>query len=222
MLALSIRGLAARKLRGLLTALAVFLGVAMVAGTLMLTDSVTSAFDNIFAEANAGVDVSIRPDLAVEGGFDTPPAGTALEGDVVEQVESVDGVEQAAGVIGDPTAISILDEDGDRIGPAEGGAPHFVFSQQPEPFDPFTYVEGEAPATGDQVAIDSITAEEEGYEPGQAVTITGVEGAKEYEISGIARFGSGGSLVGASLAVFTPEEAQRITGKVGEFDEIVV
>jgi putative ABC transport system permease protein len=222
MFALAIRGLTVRKLRGVLTALAVFLGVAMVAGTLMLTDSVTSAFDNIFAEANAGVDVSIRPELAVEGGFDTPQAGTALPADLVDQVEAVDGVEQADGVIGDETSISILDEEGNRIGPAEGGAPHIVISRQPEPFDPLTYLEGEAPTGPDQVAIDSITADEEGYEPGQSVTITGVEGAKEYEISGIARFGSGGSLVGASLAVFTPEEAQRITGKVGEFDEIVV
>ncbi len=222
MIGLSVKGLLGRKLRGVLTALAVFLGVAMVAGTLMLTDSVNQSFDDIFAEANEGVDVSVRAEVEVEGGFDAPEAGTtALSENVLPTVEGVAGVQQASGAVGDPT-IAILDEQGDRIGPPQGGPPHIAFSVQPEPFNSFTYVDGAAPASDDEVGIDTITADEEGYAVGDTVTITGVTPAKEYTISGLARFGSGVPLAGASLATFTLPEAQRLTGKEGEFDEIAV
>jgi putative ABC transport system permease protein len=219
---LAVRGLAAHKLRGILTALAILLGVAMVAGTLMLSDSVNRSFDDIFTEANAGIDVSVRAKLEFDSGFEAPPGATALPEDLLGQVEAVDGVKTADGAIGDAATIAILDENGDRIGPPNGGPPHIANSVQPEPFNAFTYLEGEPPTADDQVAIDSITADEEGYEVGQTIPITGVRGLRDYTLSGIARFGSGVPLAGASLAVFTLPEAQRITGKAGEFDEIAV
>ncbi len=53
-----------------------------------------------------------------------------------------------------------------------------------------------------------------------SVTITGAAGASDYTIVGITQFGSGETSLGASLAQFTLEEAQRLTGKEGRFDEI--
>ena len=47
---MTLRGIGARKTRSILTALSVFFGVAMIAGTLMLTDSVNSSFDDIFVD----------------------------------------------------------------------------------------------------------------------------------------------------------------------------
>ena len=222
MLSLALRGLASRKLRAALTALAIMLGVAMVAGTFMLKGSVDKAFDDIFAEANAGVDVTVQPKSAFDSGFDLPESGAALPQSLVEKVAAVDGVEKASGGISDSTSIAILDENGDRIGPSGGGPPQIAQSVQPEPFNPFTWVEGSAPATDGEVGIDSITADEEGYEVGQKITISGVRGAKEYTIAGIGRFGSGVPLGGASFALFTLPEAQAITGKVGELDNIDV
>lgn len=222
MLRLAVRGLAAHRLRGTLTALAILLGVAMVAGTLMLSDSVNRSFDDIFAEANAGIDVSIRARVEVEGGFAVPEAGTAIPEGLLAEAQSVDGVEQASGSIGDAISIAILDENGDRIGPPDGGPPHIAYSVQPEPFTPFSYVEGGPPAADNEVAIDSFTADEEGYEVGQSIPIAGARGLTEYTLSGITRFGSGVPLGGASLAEFTLPEARRITDKLGEFDEIAV
>ena len=222
MVGLAVRGLASHKLRGALTALAVLLGVAMVAGTLMLSDSVNRSFDDIFAEANAGIDVSVRAKLEFEAGFDIPQGATALPENLLTEVEGVEGVKQAVGGVGDAATIAILDENGDRIGPPNGGPPHIAYSAQPEPFTPFTYVEGQPPQSDDQVAIDSITAEEEGYVVGETIPITGTRGVRDYTLSGIARFGSGVPLAGASLAAFTLPEAQRITGKTGKFDEIAV
>ncbi|MGI8727751.1 MAG: ABC transporter permease, partial [Solirubrobacterales bacterium] len=222
MLRVALRGLATRKLRGALTALAILVGVAMIAGTLILRDSVNNSFDDIFAEANAGVDVSVRAKTETEGGFDLPEAGTALSAGLVPKIEAVDGVEQASGTIGDVISIAILDENGDRIGPPQGGPPQIANSVQPPPFSPFTYTSGEPPSADDEVAIDSITAEEECYEVGQEIPVAGSEGLRRYTLSGIARFGSGVPLGGASLAVFTVSEAQAITDKRGEFDEISV
>ena len=222
MLALALRGLAARKLRGALTAFAILLGVAMVAGTFMLKGSLDTAFDDIFSSATEGIDVAVEPELAFESGFELPASGVEVPAELVDEVAAVDGVEQAVGDVSDDTnAISILDDEGDRIGPPQGGPPHIANSVLPEPFDPFTYVEGSEPDSDDEVAIDSITAEEEGYEVGQAISISGREGVRDYTLSGIGRFGTGVPLGGASLAVFTVPEVQRITGKEG-FDAIDV
>jgi len=215
MLALALRGLAARKLRGVLTAFAILLGVAMVAGTFMLKGSLDTAFDDIFAEASEGVDVIVKPKLAFESGFDLPESDISVPASLVGEVEKVDGVEQAVGDISDGTSIAILDENGDKIGPPSGGPPQIANSVLPEPFDPFTYTEGGEPTGDDEVAMDSITSEEEGYELGDTIRISGREGAKDYTLSGIGRFGTGVPLGGASLAVFTVPEAQRITGKDG-------
>ncbi len=222
MLALALRGLAARKLRGVLTAFAILLGVAMVAGTFMLKGSLDTAFDDIFASANEGIDVTVQPKLAFDDDFDTPSSGVSVPASLVGEIEGIDGVEKAAGDIGDSFSIAILDENGDRVGPANGGPPQIANNVVPEPFSPFTYTEGSAPDTDDEVAVDSILAEEEDYEVGQTISISGREGVKDYTLSGIARFGSGVPLGGASLAVFTTPEVQRITGKEGRFDAVDV
>jgi putative ABC transport system permease protein len=219
-LALALRNVGARKWRAVSTALAVFFGVAMIAGTLMLTDSVNRSFDQIFTEVNAGIDVTVRPRVAVESEFGPLP-GKGMDASVLDEVEATPGVAKAQGSIGD-ASLTILDAEGERIGPPQGGPPHIAISPLEEPFESFEIVEGERPTTADQVAIDSIAAEEEGYEVGQTVRITGPAGAKEYEISGIGEFGSGTPLGGASLAQFILPEAQRLTGKDGQFDEIEV
>ncbi len=220
MLALALRGVGARKLRAVLTAFAILLGVAMVSGTFMLKGSVDKAFDDIFAQANAGVDVTIKPTEAVTS--DELQSGVSLPASLVEEVAAVDGVEQAVGSIGgENSTITILDDEGERIGQS-GGAPQFAQSVTPEPFNPFTWTEGSAPDSPDEVAIDSITADQEDYEVGQAIAISGTHGVEEYTLSGIGRFGSGVPLGGASFAIFTLDEARALTGKEGRFDDISV
>ncbi len=220
MFSLALRGLGARKLRGVLTAFAILLGVAMVAGTFMLKGSVDKAFDDIFAEANAGIDVTVQPKDIVDN--NEIQSGVSLPPSLVEKVAAVDGVKQAVGSIGgNNSTITILDDNGERIGQS-GGAPQFAQSVLPEPFNPFTWIEGGPPSADDEVAIDSITADQENYEVGQTIPIGGQHGVKDYTLSGIGRFGSGVPLGGASLAVFTVGEAQSITGKGDNFDDISV
>jgi putative ABC transport system permease protein len=217
MLALTLRGVVARKTRGVLTGLAVFLGVAMIAGTLMLTDSVNNSFDDIFSESNSGVAVSIKTKETIKDSRGALPP--AFDAAVLEKVRAVDGVAAAAGGIFDPT-VSVLDEQGRRVGPT--GPPHFATSVVPDRFSPWNYSEGRPPETADEMAIDNFTAAREGWPIGHTVRVAGTGGAKAYTISGIARWGSGVELLGASLAILTLPEAQRLTGKQAKLDEIVV
>ena len=222
MLRLALRGLVVHKMRATLTAVAILFGVAMIAGTLMLSDSVNRSFDDIFASASEGIDVSVRVNETIEGGFDVPETGAALPEKTLAQVESVDGVESASGGIADATSVAILDENGDRIGPPQGGPPHIINSVQPEPFSPYTYLEGGPPQADDEVALDSFTVDEEGWALGDQITVSGARGAEQYTLAGITKFGSGVPLAGASLVEMTLPEAQRVTDKEGEFDEVAV
>ncbi len=217
MLALTVRGVVARKTRGFLTALAVFFGVAMIAGTLMLTDSVNNSFDNIFSESNSGVDVSVATKETIEDSRGAPPP--AFDAGVLERVLAVDGVAEAAGGIFDPT-VSVLDEQGERVGIV--GPPHFAVSVAPDRFSPWNYSDGRPPESAAEMAIDNFTAEREGWAVGDTARVAGTGTTKTYEISGIARWGSGVELLGASLAILTLPEAQRLTGKQAKFDEIAV
>ena len=221
MFSLAIRNLFARKFRAISTASSVFFGVAMVSGTLLINESINTSFDSLFTEVNSGIDVTVRDREAVEDPFGQAPA-PGFEAEALETVEGVDGVAFAEGVIAD-TRITILGEDGDRIGPASGGPPHIAISTVlNEQFEALTVVDGEEPAAADEIALDEDSADEEGFEIGDEITVTSAAGASDYTLVGTTQFGSGDTSLGASLAQFTLEEAQRLTGKEGRFDEIDV
>jgi putative ABC transport system permease protein len=215
MTAIALRNLWSRKLRTVLTTVAIVLGVMMVAGTYVLTDTIERSFDEIFEESNAGIDAIVTSREAVEQDDGQEPSFPA---DLLSRVKRTDGVAKAAGSISDPQ-VAIIDPEGDRIG--GGGAPTFGLSNLPEPFDPLTYEDRE-PAADDEVVIDKQAAETAGYEVGDTVTVAGKQEAGEYELVGLASLGDVDSFGGASLALFTLPEAQRITGKQGQLDQISV
>ena len=53
MIGVALKGLAGRKVRALLTAFAVVIGVSMVSGTFLLTDTMQKTFDGLFASSYA-------------------------------------------------------------------------------------------------------------------------------------------------------------------------
>jgi putative ABC transport system permease protein len=210
----ALRGLAQRKLRAFVTMLAVLLGVAFIAGSYVLTDTINRSFDDIFSEAYAGTDVAISPSTTGQGEeIDLPP----FSAEVLNQVREVDGVEQAAGGIF--STIRFVDEEGEQLSAAF--APEFVSSVAPEPFETLTYTDGRPPETADEASIDESTADRENFEIGDTLRIAGPAGVKGYEIVGLQRLGSTSS-GGSSTAQLTLEEAQRLTDKQGQFDGISV
>src|SRR5215208_1247342 len=149
--AIAVRNLWERKLRTVLTSLAIVLGVMMVAGTYVLTDTIDRSFERIFTQSNEGVDAVVTSKQNIETFDDSAPAFPAS---VLSRIEAVDGVAAAEGSIGDQQ-VSIIGADGDPRG--GNGAPSLGFSvtvPYEDRFDPLTYVEGGPPTSDDQVVID--------------------------------------------------------------------
>ena len=214
MTSLTLRGLAARKLRAVLTGLAVLLGVAMISGTYVFTDTINSTFDQVFETANEGVDVVIsgRSEFDTDAG----PVSKEIPESLVDRVKDVPGVETAAGNVED--FASIIKENGDQVETL--GAPPLLFSRPPERFDPLEYVEGEPPASPTEVAINKGTADDENLKIGDKIFLAGRSERQEFTISGLATFGDVESLGGATVSVVTLPRAQALADQPGRVDSI--
>src|ERR1700744_3903611 len=69
---ITVRGLAARKLRLALTALAIVLGVTFVTGTLVLGDTLNRTFNDLIGTAYQHVSFQIRGKATLNGSDNTP------------------------------------------------------------------------------------------------------------------------------------------------------
>ena len=216
MAALTIRGLLSRKARAILTGLAVLMGVAMISGTYVFTDTINSTFDKVFEDANKGVDVVIsgRSEFDTENG----PVSQEIPESLVGRVKRVPGVLLASGNVEDYA--SIFKANGDQI--KTGGAPPLLFSRPPERFDPLKYVEGEPPSNPQEVSINQGTADKENLKIGDKVSLVGRTGRQDFTISGLAKFGDVSSLGGATVSVVTLPEAQLLADQRGKVDSIQV
>ena len=216
----AIRGLLSRKLRTALTALAIVLGVAMISGTYVLTDSIDQAFDKIFTDIRKGSNAVISGksafDLSEGSGVTEPTFDESL----LEEVRAVDGVAEAEGSV-DSDTTQLIGDDGKAV--VYGGAPNLGFSiADPDSrFNPLTLVEGEWPGPN-EVVVDKETAGKEDFEVGETIGIQAEGPVQRLRISGIMQFSSGLSIGGATLAGFDLPTAQRLMRKEGRLDEIAV
>ncbi|MGH3066532.1 MAG: ABC transporter permease [Gaiellaceae bacterium] len=218
----AIRGLLSRKLRTGLTALAIVLGVAMISGTFVLTDSIDNAFDKIFTDIRQGSNAIISGKSAFDLTDDSGVEAPSFDESLLDRIRSLPDVAEAEGSV-DSTSTQLIDENGKVIQFGLGGAPHLGFSiaNPSSRFNPLTLVSGSWPKEG-EVVIDKETASKKHLDAGDAVAVQ-VEGPVEkFRISGIMQFGSGLSIGGATLAGFDLPTAQRLFEKPGKLDEIAV
>jgi putative ABC transport system permease protein len=207
----------ARKLRLVLTALAVALGVTLIAGTYVFTDTINRSFDRIFTESNKGTDASITPRKTIDT---TNNGGTqpTVPASVLQRVRQAPSVASAGGSVFDVG--TVLGKDGKRIG--QGGAPNFIASVAEQPqFDAFTVKEGRKPRTADEVTIDASTAKKQSFELGDKLSVVATAPRKDYTIVGITQIAGVDSFGGATVVDMQLAEAQRMLGKTG-FDQIQV
>jgi putative ABC transport system permease protein len=212
---LVLRGLLTRKLRTVLTSIAVLLGVAMVSGTWVLTDQITQAFDDIFRNANRGIDViaSRQTEFTTEDGSMQGP----LDESVIDQIAAVDGVAAVAGQI---EALGALVLDGDFLG-STGGAPSLVISDPGEPFNTNPLEDGRFPEQSGEVAVDTGLAAEHDLRVGQRLDLATDVGTEPVTISGIYRFGGGTDFGGATIVLSTFDDAQRWFDREGQTSTVV-
>jgi putative ABC transport system permease protein len=222
MIRVALRGLAGRKLRSALTAIAIVLGVAMMSGTFVLTDTIDKAFDNIFQETYANTDAVVQGKGADIEAFGeqaaTPPISDAL----LEDVRAVPGVEAAAGQVVTDNDTKILDKKGEAL----ESYPSFGFGVDTSPeaqrFNPLQLLDGRWPGANGEVVIDVGTAEDQGFNIGDTVRISTLKPAEDFEVVGLAQYGTTRELGTATIAAFTVEEAQRLLERENQFDAISV
>jgi putative ABC transport system permease protein len=218
MIAVTLKGLAGRKLRAALTALAIVLGVAMVSGTYVLTDTISKGFDTIFAETYTHADAVI---VGREGFADEDAAATeSYPASVLAKVRGLPEVEGAEGAVIDDA--QLVGADGKVIESSWGTA---VFSVDPAAdrrFNPLDVVQGAFPNGGGEIAIDRKTAEAQGLEPGDSIGVGSLGPVRQFRIAGLVEYGSVGSPAGAQIAAFELATAQRLFDKTGRLDEIQV
>ncbi len=218
MIKIALKDLLGRKLRLALTSLAVVMGVAMVSGTFVLTDTIKHGFNQIFSTALQNSDVVITGKPAFGNSQNAPsfPAAT------LDKVRKLPGVADAAGGIGD--LAQFVGSDGKVV--SHGGAPGLAFSVNPDGnqhFNPLNLTSGAWPRGTTQIAVDTKTASDLKLAVGSTVGVIPRGGAVVHlTVSGIVTFGSVGSLGGATLAIFDLPTAQKLFNKEGQLDEIDV
>ncbi|HEY0516836.1 MAG TPA: ABC transporter permease, partial [Solirubrobacteraceae bacterium] len=216
MLRLVLRGFLQRKLRVALTAIAIVLGVALMAGSYILTDTINNSFAAIFQTASKGHDVVITPAQIL--GRRVRAEVSPVTQSMLETVRRTSGVAEAGGTIFTPG--TFLDTHHKRL--TSANAPAFIASTVPARFESFKPVRGTYPQGPSQVAIDETTAKRGGLHVGDQMIVAGTSATGRYTISGILRFGGGASFGGAGAALLIPREAQRLLGETGRYDQIDV
>jgi putative ABC transport system permease protein len=215
----ALRGLAGRKLRTALTAIAIVLGVAMVSGTYVLTDSISSAFDAIFSQSYAGTDAVITGKSAFDLGQSGTTTAPPFDESVLAQVQALPKVAAAIGGVGGEA--QLIGSNGKAI--VFGGAPNLGFSVDPtQPkFNSLTLASGAWPRAG-EVVVDTATASRKKLVAGQKIGVQAQGPVEQFRISGLVRFGAVDTIGGATLAGFDLPTAQRLFDKIGKLDQIRV
>ena len=219
MIGVALKGLLGRKLRATLTAFAIVLGVAMISGSFVLTDTLGKSFDQTYSDSYKATDAVISSKTAIktdDGSTEAPP----FSADVLRNIESLSGVRVAQGSIEDEARL--VDKKGKALGKAGDGIAIGIDSSADQSLNPLQLVEGQWPQGDRQIAIDKSTAEKQHFEVGQTVGAFGDGPLARYQVSGLVRFGSEGSLGSQTISVFDLATAQRLFDKQDKFDLIRV
>jgi putative ABC transport system permease protein len=211
----ALKGLLGRKLRAALTAFAIVLGVAMISGSLVLTDTIGKSFDGIYKTSYADADAVVSSKAAVGDG--KPPAFSA---GVLDKVQHVDGVGAAQGSVEDEARL--VDRDGKAIGSAGSGIAVGVDGSADQSLNPISLVSGHWPRGDGEIAIDKSTAKDQHFAVGDTVGAFADGPVAKYRVTGIVRFGTVDSLAGATISVFDLRTAQKLFDKQGKLDLIRV
>jgi len=214
----TLKGLLAHKLRLLLTALAIILGVTFISGTFILTDTLHNTFTSLYSSVYSKIDFQVRG-VAQFGGDTSNGVRDPFPESVLAKVRSVPGVEGASGSV--TGYAQLIAPDGKAI--ANGSSPTEGMNYDPNARDPvLNVVQGGPPVTAGEVVVDAATAQKYGFRVGQRVRILFVGPSRTFTISGIIQFASAGDLGGATLAGFSLPTAQAVLDETGELNYINV
>jgi putative ABC transport system permease protein len=221
MIRVALKGLLGRKLRTVLTALAIVLGVSMISGTYVLTDTIKASFTKVVDGSYENADAVISGKVAFKNNESNTATTPAFPDTVLARVKGVPNVAAAAGAVLDEA--KLVDRNGKVISTKGGSS--LAASVDPENdarFNPLKLTSGKWPVGNGQIAIDQRTSEKKHFAVGDTIGVASDQGVRDFEITGIATFSSSSSIGASTIAIFDVPTAQDLFHKEGKFDEIQV
>lgn len=221
MLKATLRSLLSRKLRLVLSGLAVVLGVMAVSGALIVSATLTTSFDELFKTTTADVDLQVSGQVNVSEteGAGGDPLAEPVPASLVARVESVPGVADAYGIVVSDGA-RVVGPDGKVI--VNQGPPTLGVGWRDD--DLVELRSGRGPQAADEVALNASLAERGNFQLGQRIEVLTLAPKKTFTLVGIFGYAGGRSTLGGETTVaFTEPVAQElILGTPGAFTDIVV
>ncbi len=219
MWAFTLRNLWAHKRRLVSTVFAVALGVAFLAGTLLLSDTLRANFGKLFTQANGSASVVIRSTTQISGGSGTSQR-TGIDVTLVPKIRAVAGVADAQPYI--EGYGQLVGRDGKAIG---GGGPptraaNWISNQE---LNPYRLVSGRAPRAGDEAVINRGAAKTGHLSLGDTTTLLTPQPMR-IRIVGIATFGAADGFGPSTFTGLTLHAAQKdLTGSSpGQVTQVLV
>ena len=212
MIGIALRGMAQRKLRSVLTTIAVLLGVSMIAGTYVLTDQIRGGFESLEQSIYKGVDVEVAPKTEFTSQFSV---AKPLDERLVDRVRQVPGVAEAEG---DLYGLGGLVIDG-KLKQSTGGGGTIVAASPQGSFKSADSVKGRLPQRSGEVAVVQATAENRGIHIGDRIGVANRRGIAQVDVVGT--FELGDVSFGGTDLIWAPlQDIQRWFDREGEVTAI--
>jgi putative ABC transport system permease protein len=221
MFSLTIKSIRANKARFLLTGIAVMLGVAFMAGTFVLTDTIKKSYDDIAANVYRTTDAVVRSDRETKSADQGADTRGTIDASTLATVRAVNGVQAA-----EPQQLGIavvVGHDGALLDTNRSRAVPIAVAWQDTPsLNPLALVSGHGPRAPNEIVIDRASAEKGHFVVGETVHVISQVGSREFQIAGIATYGGADSAAGAQVVAFTQDTASEVIGTPGRYSAIQV
>jgi putative ABC transport system permease protein len=215
MLRLAVKQVLARRVRLALTTLAVVLGVTFVAGTLVLTDTSQRLYEDQFRTATAGVDLTVRAEVAFDSAMGVEVERDPVPPSVVTKLRRVPGVDRVEPVV---TGEGLLEVRGEAVVPRRSS---MLSSWVGRPLSAFELRQGRAPRRPGEVVLDLATARTHHVALGDTVSVQ-ADRIATLTVVGLAGFGDTAGLPDTTVALVSLNQAQRLLGLGPKVSEIRV
>ncbi|MDJ0382268.1 ABC transporter permease [Streptomyces sp. G-G2] len=220
MLNATLKSLLSRKLRLVLSGLAIVLAVMFVSGSMVIKDTLNRSIDAQFNGAYDDMDlhVALKPKVAADTG-DTA-AVAPLDAAAVARAAKVPGVAGAKGLVMAEGA-RVLGRDGKLV--KSTGGPRYGESWRGES-KLIELRSGHEPRTDTEVAINAGLAEEAGFKAGDQISVLTSEPKRTFTVAGVFGYsGDRGSIGGEQTVAFSAPVAQQLMlGRPDAFSGIKV
>lgn len=211
------RSVVARWPRLLLTALAIVASTSFLSGTFIFRDTIERTFDALFADVYERVDGYVQSSNSVENLFGLERRDR-LPAEILDEIRAVPGVADAqAAVQGDAVVIA---KDGTPI--ERPTAPTFGAAINEGELSVWRLAEGRLPDGGNDVVLDTLTAQDGGFALGDEVTVNADSGSRVFTLVGIVEYDDIISPGNATWALFDGKTAEEFIAKPGFIDAVLV